>query len=506
METTTYKGEKLAHLRGLCDRLLANRKLVLASNRGPLEHRPTSEGRVEARRGSGGVVTALNSLTRMVEFGWVASAMGEGDRAVSRGQGGKHVRSPLPGHRIYVRYVVTPRRVYHKYYNVLCNPLLWFLQHYMWNSPYNPNVDANVMDAWHDGYVPVNRAFADAIVEEASGGEEAPVIMIHDYHLYLTPGNVREAIPEAAITFFVHIPWPGPRYWQLLPASMRHAICRSLCAADIVGFQSPVDVRNFVDTCEAFLPEAEVDHVSLAVSLEGRRTVARAYPVSIDVEEVRRIATSRRALEYEKSIEALCAETTIVRVDRAEPSKNVVRGFRAYSIFLARHPELHGRVTFLAFLVPSRTHIRQYKRYLSEIETVVGEINMRFGKADWQPVTVFYENNYTQAIAGMKQYDVLLVNPVIDGMNLVAKEGPVVNTKNGVLVLSETTGSYRQLREGALGVAPADLEGTAEALHQAITMEADERVRRANLLVEAVQREDITHWICRQLEDIEALA
>jgi len=273
-----------------------------------------------------------------------------------------------------------------------------------------------------------------------------------------------------------------------------------------VGFQSPVDVRNFVDTCEAFLPEAEVDHVNLAVSLEGHRTVVKAYPISIDVEEVRRIATSRRALEYEKGIEALCTENTIVRVDRAEPSKNVVRGFRAYSILLARHPELHGQVTFLAFLVPSRTHIRQYKRYLSEIETVVGEINIRFGKADWQPITVFYENNYTQAIAGMKQYDVLLVNPVIDGMNLVAKEGPVVNAKNGVLVLSETTGAYRQLREGALGVSPADLEGTAEALYQAITMGDDERARSAKLLVEAVQREDITHWICRQLEDIEALA
>ena len=503
--TATPRGEKKAHLEEICGRLLARRRLVLASNRGPLEHHRTPEGDIEARRGSGGVVTALNALTRMVEFSWVASAMGEGDRIISQRSGGEHIKSPLTGQQILMRYVVTPRSAYHKYYNVFCNPLLWFLQHYMWNSPYNPNIDDNVMDAWSEGYVAVNRAFADAILKEASESEEAPIVMLHDYHLYLAPRFVRDAMPEGIITLFVHIPWPTPRYWQLLPVSMRKAIWESLCATDIIGFQSMADVRSFLDTCQTFLPGAEVDLVERAVYFSGRRTLAKAYPISIDTEQVRRIGNSRRAMEYEKSLATVCTENTIVRVDRAEPSKNVVRGFRAYRMLLEKHPELHGHVNFLAFLVPSRTHIRQYKRYLSEIESVVGEINVHFGNAEWRPVTVFYENNYIQAVAGMKQYDVLLVNPVIDGMNLVAKEGPVVNTKDGVLILSETTGAYHQLREGALGVSPADLEGTMQSLYQAINMDREERARRSRLLVESIEREDITHWLCCQLEDIESI-
>jgi trehalose 6-phosphate synthase len=506
MTLTTSRDEKQARLKDVCGRLLANRRLVLVSNRGPVEHRRGPDGTIGVRRGSGGVVTALNSLTKTVEFSWVASAMGEGDRTVSREGDGGRIKSPLPGHQIYVRYVVTPRRVYHKYYNVFCNPLLWFLQHYMWNSPYNPNIDANVMDAWRDGYLTANKAFAEAAIKEVGGGRETPIVMLHDYHLYMAPKYVREALSEALITIFVHIPWPSSRYWQLIPSSIRKEIWESLCATDIIGFQSLADVRSFLNTCENFLPDAEVDPVTRTVYYNGHKTVAKAYPISIDPEEVRRIGNSRRALEYERQIAPLCTENTVVRVDRAEPSKNVVRGFRAYRDLLEGHPELHGKVNFLAFLVPSRTHIRQYKRYLSEIETVVGEINIHFGSADWQPVTVFYENNYTQAIAGMKQYDVLLVNPVIDGMNLVAKEGPIVNTKNGVLVLSETTGAYHQLCEGALGVSPADVKGTTEALYESLTMSGEERERRARLMTESIETEDIAHWICRQLEDIEAIA
>jgi trehalose 6-phosphate synthase len=499
------EGEKQARLQAISLRLVARRPLIVASNRGPLEYNLAPDGRLEPRRGAGGVVTALSPLTRSVEFTWVASAMGEGDRRVSQETPGGLIRSPLPGQRVSVRYVVTSRRVYHKYYNIFCNPLLWFLQHYMWNSPYNPNIDASVLDAWDDGYVQVNRAFADVVLEESRRLASPPVVMLHDYHLYLVSRYVRDAAPEAVVSLFVHIPWPTPRYWQLLPANIRRAICESLAAADVVGFQTPQDARNFLDTCEEFLPEARIDQVAREVFLGGRRTCVRAYPISIDVEEVRRIAGSPRALEYEARLKPLCGHKTVVRVDRAEPSKNVVRGFRAFGMLLARHPELHGQVNFLAFLVPSRTHVRQYQRYMEEIDQAVREVNAAYGKPPWQPVTVFYENNYTQAIAGMRLYDVLLVNPVIDGMNLVSKEGPVVNTRDGVLVLSETTGSYRQLAEGALGVAPADLEGTAQALHQALTMDEAERRRRAESLVHRIEREDITHWLCLQLQDLEAL-
>ena len=172
------------------------------------------------------------------------------------------------------------------------------------------------------------------------------------------------------------------------------------------------------------------------------------YPISINVPEVQRIANSPRALEYEERLRSVRNGTTIVRIDRAEPNKNVVRGFRAFELLLSRHPELRGKVNFLAFLVPSRTHILQYQRYMEEIQQVVGRINQTFGTEEWQPITTFMENNYTQAIAGMKLYDVLLVNTIMEGMNLVAKEGPVVNTQDGVLILSETSGAYHQLAGG----------------------------------------------------------
>jgi len=220
---------------------------------------------------------------------------------------------------------------------------------------------------------------------------------------------------------------------------------------------------------------------------------------------VRQIATSPRAADYEERLKPVLGKQTIVRVDRAEPSKNIVRGFNAYEILLERYPELRGDVRFLAFLVPSRTHIRQYQRYIDEIDSAVKHVNERFGTEEWKPVQVFYENNYIQAIAGMRLYDVLLVNSVIDGMNLVAKEGPVVNTKDGVLILSEAAGAFEQLRRGALPVAPADVEGTARALHQALTMSPHERAERAHQMAGSIEREDITDWLYRQLSDVAAL-
>ncbi len=499
------REERQDRLRELVNTVLSERRLILASNRGPVEHQIAPDGRAEARRGSGGVVTALSSLARMVEFTWVASAMGEGDRKVTLESDGGRLRSPIPGHQIYLRFVLTPRRVYHKYYNVFCNPLLWFLQHYMWNSPYNPNLDASVHKAWQDGYVEVNKAFAQAVIDEAEGQSIPPIVMVHDYHLYLVPEYIRKAQPGSIIHHFTHIPWPTPRYLQLLPTYMIRSICKGLCSADIVGFQTIHDVRNFLYSCEEFLPQCEVDYRAREVFFEGRRILVRAYPVSINVEEIRRMANSPRALEYERKLLPLCNEYTIIRVDRAEPSKNVVRGFKAFKLLLARHPEFRGRVNFLAFLVPSRTHIRQYQRYMEEIQSIIQEINDTYGSDGWQPVCTFIENNYTQAIAGMKLYDVMLVNSIIDGMNLVAKEGPVVNNRGGVLILSETTGAYKQLSIGALAVSPSDIEGTMEAMYQALTMSAEERERRAATMAQSIEDEDVTHWIHSQLEDVKTL-
>ena len=493
----------MSDLDRICHSLLSQRSLILASNRGPVEHYVSPDGRPEARRGSGGIVTALNSLAQTAPFTWIASAMGEGDRLVASSRQDSPYRSPLAGHKIDLRYVVTTRRVYHKYYNVLCNPLLWFLQHYMWNPPYNPNVDASVHDAWQGGYIPVNRAFAQEVVRQARSNDLPPVVIGHDYHLYLLPGMVREELPDSIIQHYVHIPWPTPRYWQMIPTYMARQICSSLASADLVGFQTEQDRECFLDSVEMFVPDAKVHRSVHIVEREDVSCHARVYPLSINVEEVQRIANSPRALEHEENLVSTHrGVSNIVRIDRAEPNKNIVRGFRAFELLLNRFPDLQGKVSFLAFLVPSRTHIRQYQRYMDEIGQLVNQINERFGTEEWQPITTFMENNYTQAIAGMKLYDVLLVNSLIEGMNLVAKEGPVVNARDGVLILSETSGAYEHLREGALPVSPTDVEGTMEALYAAITMPADERKRRAVTLEESINRQDIIHWICRQLEDI----
>lgn len=504
MQIQVTEDTRRQELFSLCASLLERRPLIVASNRGPLEFHISPEGKLQPRRGSGAVVTALNNLIQHFEFSWVANAMGEGDRRAQQAAESASIPSPLPNQKVSARYVITPRRAYHKFYNVFCNPLLWFLQHSMWSPAYTPNLDSTVHDTWATGYTPVNQAFADAIVAEAGEGT-APIIMLHDYHLYLTPGMVRQELPNAVLSHYLHIPWPSLRTWQLLPAYIRTAICESLCACDVVGFQSRWDARSFLECCEAFIPGSRVDYAEGTIETASRCTLVRAYPMSIAVDEVRAIAESQRATEFHGKVSEYTSEHTIVRVDRAEPNKNITRGFRAYQAMLESHPELKEEVTFLAFLVPSRTHTKQYERYMEEIEALVRQINNHHGSPNWQPIHVFTENNYTQAIAGLRLYDTLLVNPVVDGMNPVAKEGPVVNNRHGVLVLSEGSSAYEQLRDGVLAISPADIEGTAEALYQSVVMPAEERVRRSESLIAAIEREDSVHWLLTQLRDIDTL-
>jgi trehalose 6-phosphate synthase len=324
--------------------------------------------------------------------------------------------------------------------------------------------------------------------------------------MYLTAGYIRERIPNAIIQHFTHIPWPGSYTWQLLPHNMAREICTGLCANDIVGLQTNRDVNNFLNTCTAFIEESDIDYQNQTILIDGHLTRVKAYPISIDVPGVVKLARSAWARSYEDKLRPLFDRKTIIRVDRLEPSKNIVRGFRAFDMLLQRYPEFQGQVNFIAFLVPSRTRIKQYRRYTDEVNEIVESINAQYGREDWQPIKVFYENNYVQALSALRLYDVLMVNPVIDGMNLVAKEGPTVNTRDGVLVLSERAGACRQLGRYSLPVTPTDLEGTMQALHQALTMPPEERKNRAAALRKSVEDEDITLWLYQQLSDANAIA
>ncbi len=494
---------KLQRLEDLCQQMLAERRLIIASNRGPLEFSIQDDGSLVSRRGGGGMVTALTAAARFLPATWIATAMTDGDRRVAEEADGSLLK--LPDNEIYVRFVIVPRNVYQRHYYVFCNPLLWFLQHYMWNTPRTPNIGRAVYEAWESGYIPVNEAIADAIAAETQNDRQPPYVLLQDYHLYLATARVREKVPGATILHFTHIPWPGPRYWGILPEFMRKTIHEDICAADIVGLQTDSDVRNFLHCCESMLKGSIIDFQQRHVTYRGHTTVICSYPISVDAPGLLEFARSADVQRHKEQISARLGAQTIVRVDRSEPSKNVVRGLRAFELLLERYPEYRGRVTLLQFLVPSRSELGVYQTYTDEVFEAVDSINDEYGDGDWQPVHVFYENNYAQGIAGMCLYDVLFVNPVIDGMNLVSKEGPLVNERDGVLVLSELAGSYEQLSEYALGVTPTDLEGSVRALRSALTMAPDERRRRAAALKRLIQEEDITFWLERQLRDLLAV-
>ena len=494
---------KLASLASLTEELLAQRRLIIASNRGPLEHKIEPDGSLTAGRGSGGMVTALLATARFVPMTWVASAMTEGDRRAAIEAEDGTVK--VPDYEIYVRFVTVPQPIYQRHYYVICNPLLWFIQHYMWNTPRTPNIGRVVYEAWDNGYVPTNQAIADAIVAEAEKEDEPPVVLLQDYHLYLAPKMVRESMPEATILHFTHIPWPGPRYWGMLPEFMRRGIHEHMAACDIVGLQTMSDVQNFLHSCDTML-DSEVDYHACTVDFEGHRTHVRAYPISVDAEGLLEFSKSAEVKQSIDKLQPLLGEKTVLRVDRSEPSKNIIRGLRAYELLLERYPEFRDSVNFLQFLVPSRSDLGVYQTYTEEVFELVDSINDHFGEMDWQPIRVFYEDDYPQAIAAMTLYDVLLVNPVIDGMNLVSKEGPLVNANDGVLILSELAGAHEQLQEHVLAVSPTDLEGTVRALHQALTMPRDERHRRSEALRQIIVDEDIIRWLEHQLSDLTALS
>ncbi|MCA1587828.1 MAG: trehalose-6-phosphate synthase [Chloroflexi bacterium] len=484
-------------------KLLGDRRLIIATNRGPVSFASSSDGSLRARRGSGGLVTALAHVSRHVPVTWVAAAMGEGDRRAAADPALLR-RAAGEGAALRLRFAVLDRAVYDQAYNVIANPLLWFLQHQMWNLPERPVIDASVMRAWERGYVALNEAFASVVVHQA-GRDRRPRIMLHDYHLYLAAEPIRRARPRAILSHFTHIPWPPSSIWQTISPVIRETILRGLLANDVVGFQTERYAHNFLRSVESFLPDATVDHDARQVRRAGRTTRVRHYPISIDVEATLRVARSQAARRRADELLARARGRVIVRVDRMEPSKNILRGFLAYEALLQRHPRLRGEISFMAFLVPSRTSLREYGYYARRVQDVVDRINGRFGTGDWRPVQLFYENDYAQGLAAMSIADVVLVNPLIDGMNLVAKEAVVVSQRDAALVLSETAGAFDQMAAGSLPVAPADVLGTADALATGLRMPVGERRRRLRAMVSGVEREDITWWLRRQFEDLAEL-
>ncbi len=478
----------------------ADRSLIVAANRGPVTFNKTEEGKLEFEPGGGGLVKALLGLCQHTEATWIACNKSQADAEWGQGE----VPLDESGSSVQVHFLTPDPAAYHMYYGVISNPLLWFLQHSMWDVPRTPIIDRKTWQAWDEGYVALNRMFGQAIAEHLEEVSKPPVIMLQDYHLYLAGHFLREQMEpdtEAILMHFVHIPWPGPEYWRILPPRMRHGILEGLCSTDLLGFQTREDGLNFIRTCESELPDVEVNFRDGWVRYSDAITYVRDYPISIDVEAVKQLAESDEVAEHRSAIERIVQDwQMILRVDRIEPSKNILRGFQAYAEMLELYPEHLNQVKLLSILVPSRLAVDEYYDYLNELMATAGQINARYGNSRWEPIRLLVGEDYPRAIAAMQLYDVLLVNVVDDGMNLVAKEGPIVNRRHGSLILSERAGARQQLGPGATIVSPCDIYDTAEALHKALIMDQGERQERAIWLREQVEAEDIADWLCRQLE------
>jgi trehalose 6-phosphate synthase len=471
--------------------------LVLVSNRGPVTYQ--DDGTV--KRGTGGLATALIGLASHRDAVWIASAMTEGDVEQAEDHGGRAFEISEPsGGTFRVRFVASDPEAYDRFYNIFANPILWFIQHYLWDLSNAPDIRRHEVEAFEFGYNVVNEDLAEAVLEEIDGVDE-PVVMVHDYQLYTLPGMVRRARPDAFLHHFVHIPWTQPDAWRVLPSKMRSEIFMGLLANDIIGFHTRPYRRNFLQCCRDLM-DLEVDMERGVVQCEGREVWVRAYPLPIDWRATQGLARRERVAEFEERLLARRREFAILRVDRADLSKNVLRGFTGFDIFLDQHPEFIERITFTAQLMPSRTDVPEYAEYLERIEALVAVVNHRHGTTDWMPIDLKLRDDLDEAVAAYKHYDVMMVNAMFDGMNLVAKEGPLVNERGGVSILSENTGAHEELGEFSLSVNPFDVQELADSIYAALTMPEHERGRRAQGLKEIVTSRDPGDWIDEQIADI----
>ena len=478
------------------------RKLIVVSNRGPVTYGRDADGERVARRGGGGLVTALRSLVELHDVTWIASAMSDEDRAVSVDTGGAAIdEQSRDGSPFRLRLLAHDETAYDWFYNVISNPMLWFLQHYLRELAHEPSIDIALQHAWDGGYAQVNETFAQAVLEELEAEPEAAVFF-HDYHLYLAPRLVRERAPDALLAHFVHIPWPQTDYWHVLPDRIRRAIHEGMLANDLVGFHTRQWALNFMRAASD-VAGADADFGDGLVTLDERRTLVTVHPISLDPTEFDELASSEPVLAVERELLRRRPEQLVVRVDRTDPSKNIVRGFRAFELYLEAHPEMHGRVGMLAQLDPSRQEIPEYAEYLGAIQRGARRVNDRFQQDGWTPIELMIEDNFIRSVAAYKQFDALFVNAIYDGMNLVAKEAPLVNERDGVLILSENAGAHAELGEWALSVNPFDVAGQAEAIHAALTMGESERRVRLEAIRAHVREHDVAEWIEAQLADLD---
>ena len=482
-----------------------SRLLIIASNRGPVSYGYAADGSLTARRGGGGMVSGLTSgLAAVAADGgalWLCAALSQADRAAAR-QAACREDGPasLPG-EVPVRMLDIPDGTFSAAYNRIANSVLWFVHHLLFDTPNQPRFGAAFRADWA-AYARYNEAFADALAQQCGPGTR---VLIQDYHLSLAPRMLRERYPAARIAHFEHTPWAPPDYFRLLPDDVAAAILDGMLGADHAGFLAERWAAAFLDCCEAVLG-ARVTRGAAGtgrVTYRDRVTEVGVHPLGVNADELR----ARGRQEDVRANARALAETArgrqlIVRVDRTELSKNIVGGLAAYRELLTERPQWRGQVTHLAFAYPSRSELPEYQAYTARVSQLAAEINAEFRTPDWDPLILEVRDDYPRSLAACGLADVLLVNPIRDGMNLVAEEGPILSERGCALVLSREAGAAALIGAAALLVNPYDVSATAGALHAGLIMPAAERQQRSAMIAGAAAARAPRRWLAEQVESL----
>ena len=475
----------------------------MASNRGPVSFRRDDDGALSVSRGGGGLVSGLSSVAGHQDLLWVCAALSDADRAAARlAPGGMLGLDGSPGGSS-VRMLDIPAATFNRAYNTVANSVLWFVHHMLYDTPNQPQFGMAFRRDW-EAYREYNMAFAQALADAAAGaGPAGARAVVQDYHLTLAPRMLAGLSPGVRTAHFSHTPWAPPDYFRLLPDAIAAEVLEGILGADHAGFLSRRWADAFTQCCEQVLG-ATVNAGRTRVSYAGHLTTIGVHPLGVDGPE---LSGRAHRQDVQARMDALAAQVgdrqLIVRVDRSELSKNIVRGLLAYREMLLAHPELHGKVMLLALAYPSRHDLLEYREYAASVHRLADAIGDEFGTPEWAPIVLSSQDDYPRSLAAYRMADVLLVNPIRDGMNLVAKEGPVLSDRHCALVLSREAGAADELGEHALMVNPFDVSGTAAALHQALMMPIAQRTRRCQALAAAALAEPPSKWLAGQLYALE---
>ncbi len=453
--------------------------------------------------GAGGIVPTLLPFMEKTGGTWVASAMNDADIEMAGRFPGNRIPVPLKEPKLNVQLVILDQKKYNEFYNSFHNPFLWFIYHYLWNLAYTPEIDDSIHNAWQS-YQYVNQRFAEEIIEEVNLSDKEPLIMLQDTHLQTCPSYIRKKFNDIFLSQFIHIPWPYPDYFSIYPRYIEKAIIEGLLSNDHLGFHIEKYVKNFLMTCEKYADE--VDFKNNIVHYNGRKVFVKNYPISVDVGKLNEFAKSDEVLRQEQYVKQIKGNNFLIyRTERTDPSKNIIRGFKAYDLFFQKHPEFRGKVTFFITGVTTRENVKEYQDYKINVNNIIHEVNEKYSTEDWEPIAPHFEAEYSLVTAALKNYDCLLINSINDGMNIVPKEGSIVNENNGVLILSETTGAYNELKENSISINALDISETADAIYKAVTMKDSERKHCLDGLKETICKYDVYKWMGEQFNDIQKL-